>query len=351
MAKPSASPDFEVDPLSWEEAKNSPHCEEWWISYQDELNSLKEMGVYVLVPRSEVPAGQKIHKGKPVFHVKRDATGTVYRRKTWLVFRGFEQIYGRDYNKTTSPTARMESWRILLHIAAHLGWDAQQIDIKTAFLYGLLPDDETQYMFQPEGFEELGKETYVWKLVRGLYGMKQAGRIWNRTMNAKMLQWGFTRLLSESCIYYRKTASGILIAAVHVNDFLIIASSKAENDRFKQQMRSAWTISELGAVRFVVGIAVDWDPPNRVIKLSQTALIDRIILQFGQLDAAPLSVPMAPSLKLRHVLQSSLPVDDQLQLSKFPYHSLMGSLLYLAISTRPDISYGGYLKTIKCIKF
>ena len=84
------------------------------------------------------------------------------RWKVHLVFKGFEQIYGRDYTKTTSPTARMESWRILLHIAATLDWDAQQIDIKTAFLYSLLPEDEIQYMEQPKGFKEQGKDDSVW---------------------------------------------------------------------------------------------------------------------------------------------------------------------------------------------
>jgi len=81
----------------------------------------------------------------------------------------------------------METWRILLHITAVLNWDTQQIDVKTTFLYGLLPDDEVQYMEQPIGFEEPGKEMWVWKLQRGLYGVKQAGRIWNKTMNDAMI--------------------------------------------------------------------------------------------------------------------------------------------------------------------
>ena len=70
----------------------------------------------------------------------------------------------------TSPTARMESWRVLLHLAASLGWDAQQVDIKTAFPYRLPPDNEVQYMEQPVGFEEVGKEMWVWKLQQSLYG-------------------------------------------------------------------------------------------------------------------------------------------------------------------------------------
>jgi transposase InsO family protein len=336
---PGAESDYEADPLSWDEARRSAHGDAWRASFAEELASLKQMGVYQLVPLDSVPPGCRIHRGKPVFHVKRDANGLVYRRKTRLVFRGFEQIHGRDFDKTTSPTARMESWRILLHLAAHLGWDAQQIDIKTAFLYGLLPDDETQYMYQPTGFEEPGKINWVWKLVRSLYGMKQAGRIWNRTLHSRMLEWGFKQLSSESCVYFRKAPSGTILAAVHVDDFLSVASSHEENERFKEQMRQVWSISDPGDVRFVVGIAVEWDRPNHTVMLSQMALIDRIVSQFGQSDASPLSMPMAPGLKLRRVDPASLTASDRQELTKLPYRSLVGSLLYLAVASRPDISY------------
>lgn len=229
----------------------------------EELASLKEMGVYKLVPRSHVPTSQKVKRTRPIFKIKRDGQGNIVRYKVHLVFRGYEQIYGKDYNKTTSPTACMETWRILLHLVAAEGWDAAQIDVKTAFLYGVLPEEEVQYMEQPEGFEEPGKEDWVCELVKGLYGMKQAGRIWNRTLNERMLSWGFTRLACESCVYYRKAETGTVIAAVHVDDFLSIASSKSENDRFKAQMREAWTISDLGTPQHIVGVSAEWDRTNR----------------------------------------------------------------------------------------
>jgi hypothetical protein len=184
------------------------------------------MEVYKLIPRSEVPQGKHIRKGKPVFHIKWDEMGQAVRWKVHLVFKGFEQIYGKDYTKMTSPTARMESWKILLHIAASLGWDAQQIDVKMAFLYSLLPDNEVQYMQQPTGFEEPGKENWVWQLQRGLYGMKQSGCIWNQTLDTQMIEWGFTCLSCGSCIYFSKTDSGIVIATVHINNYLAIADSK-----------------------------------------------------------------------------------------------------------------------------
>ena len=233
----------------------------------------------------------------------------------------------------------MESWRILLHIAAVNNWDAQQIDVKTAFLYGLLPDTEIQYMEQPEGFGEKGKEDYIWVLQRGLYGMKQSGRIWNQTMNDAMLSWGFTRLSCESCIYYRKTDTGVVISAVHVDDFLTIATSKAENELFKMQMKSLWTISDLGEAKHCVGIAISRNMPERTVSLSQKALIDKIIQQFGQSESHPISTPMDPGLKLRRIDKSSLSKQDIERLAKVPYRSLVGCLIYLAVGTRPDISY------------
>lgn len=110
--------------------------------------------MWKLVPREEVPHGHRILKGCPVFAIKRDESGKITRFKMRHVVQGFNQVYGRDYTRTTSPTARAESWRILLHLAASLGWDANQIDVKTAFLNGILPEEETVYMEQPKGFEE-----------------------------------------------------------------------------------------------------------------------------------------------------------------------------------------------------
>jgi hypothetical protein len=329
------------EPRDWADSQRRPTAEaaEWKAAFEDEIKSLKDMGVYVLIPRSEVPEGTKIRRCKPVLKNKLDEKGNLARRKVRYVFKGFEQQYGRDYTSTTSPTARMETWRILLHVAAVLDWDAQQIDVKTAFLYGLLPDDEVQYMEQPEGFEEPGKETWVWKLQKGLYGMKQAGRIWNKTMNDAMISWGFTRLACESCIYYRRRDSGVVIAAVHVDDFLSIANPPTENAAFKTQMKGVWTISDLGDVRFCVGIAVSRDREARTISLSQTALIDRVIIQFGQQDAYPAKTPMDPGLKLRRPNQSELTTHDKVELAKYPYRSLVGCLLYLSIASRPDITY------------
>src|SRR6266481_2085287 len=107
-----------------------------------------------------------------------------------------------------------------------------------------------------------------------------------------MEKWGFTCLKCESCVYYRKTEHGTIIVSVHVDDFLSISNKKEEYDHFLDDMEKVWKISCLRTPKHLVGCGITWDHPNKIVKLSQTALIDKIIAQFGQCDATPLSIPM-----------------------------------------------------------
>ena len=195
-------------------------------------------------------------------------------------------------------------------------------------------------MEQPPGFEEPGKETWVMKLMKSIYGMKQASRIWNQTFHKTITLLGFEQLPCDWCIYRRQTDSGTSIFAVHVDDILIASSTPVENSRFKDELWTKWEISNLGSVKYTLGIAISRDRPNHTIKLSQTALIDRIVNQFGQTDAHPVETPMVPGLQILHP-DTSLPVAEYVSawIDCTPYRSLIGSLNYLAVATCPNISY------------
>lgn len=212
------------EPKTFREANKSTESSKWMKAMETEIDGLREMNVFKLIPRDQVPKGRRVRRGKWVYKIKVNEDGTIEKYKARYVVLGYEAVFGVDYNKTTSPTARMESTRILLHFAAQRGWDVQQVDVKTAFLYGLLPEDEVQFLEQPEGFPEEGKEDWVWQLQRGLYGMKQSGRIWNKTVNNEMASWGFTRAKSDACVFYRQTAGGLTIVLMHVDDFLMISA-------------------------------------------------------------------------------------------------------------------------------
>jgi hypothetical protein len=328
------------DEPSWAKALTSPEREYWIAGGRDELKSLEDLKVFVLVPRSEMPRGQRPLKGKLVCKRKRDDLGNVVRYKVRYVAKGYAQHYGIDYDKTTAPTVRLESFRALLHLAASLGWDIQHFDVKTAFLHGVLPENETMYMEQPPGFEASGKEDWVMKLMKSIYGMKQASRVWNRTFDKAVKAWGFERLSSEWCIYRRQTPTGTIIFAVHVDDIISASSSPEENERFKSLLKEKWDISDLGPIKFALGIAVSRDLQNGTISISQTALIDRIIDQFNQHDAHTSSVPMSPGLQLRRP-NKSMPTPPEITswAEQTPYRSLVGSLMYIAVGSRPDIAY------------
>jgi hypothetical protein len=329
------------DPRTVSEALHGPNASQWKASIEEELQGFKDLGVYRLIPPSKLPPGRKLLKGKMVFRQKLDSEGRIARFKSRYVAMGNHQIPGKDYNRTTSPTARMESFRTLLDIAASNNWPAEQLDVKTAFLHGVLDEAEVQYMRQPKGFEEPGKEDWLWEVVKGIYGIKQAGRVWNKTLNEAMLSWGFTRLPCEWCVYFREDERGIVLVAIHVDDFLCVGSSTDAIRSFKEQIKTKFSISE-SDVDLCLGIKISRNFESRTIAISQPALIDHIISQFNQSDADSSPIPMSPDilpLLRRPNPSEKLSTEDSIALAKLPYRSLIGSLMYLSIGSRPDIAF------------
>ena len=314
---------------------------EYWIAGgRDELKSLEDLKVFVLVPRSDVPSGQRPLKGKLVCKRKRDDTGKVVRYKVRYVAKGFAQRYGIDYDKTTAPTVRLESFRAILHLATTLNWDLKQFDIKTAFLHGILPEDETMYMEQPPNFASLGKEEWVMQLMKSIYGMKQASRIWNQTFHNAIAQMGFKCLDCEWCVYRRDSPTGTVIFAVHVDDIIAAGSSPQETEQFCDLLKSKWDITKLGEPKHALGIAISRNHEDRTISLSQTAKIDQLVDEYGQHDARSVDTPMVTGIQLRQPDKSApTPADVAEWSERTPYRSLVGSLMYIAVATRPDISY------------
>ena len=133
----------------------------------------------------------------------------------------------------------------------------------------------------------------------------------------------------------------MILIAIHVNDFLSVASTREANEAFRHQLESEWTIAE-GDADFYLGIKIERDRDNHAIYISQMAMIDRIVAEFGQSDAYPVSTPMvenANSFLTRPPAGEVLSEEEKSSLAKLPYCSLIGQLLYPSIRSRPDISF------------
>jgi len=190
--------------------------DEGWVSaMHDELHQFTRNDVWTLVPH---PAEHNNIGTKWIFKNKTDEHGTMVRNKARLVTQGYTQIEGIDLDETFAPVARLESIRILLSITCHLGFKLYQMDVKSAFLNGIL--QEEVYVEQPKGFQDPHHPHHVYKLKKTLYGLKQAPRAWYERLTTYLLAKGFTRGQADRTLFIRQQGTHKLIAQIYVDDII-----------------------------------------------------------------------------------------------------------------------------------
>ncbi|GFX01187.1 copia protein [Trichonephila clavipes] len=165
-------------PNSYFEAENSANWKNWKLAMENELDSLDKHKVCEIVQK---PAKSKVIKTKWVYSLKQDDAGKNIKYKARLVAAGFNQIKNIDYSESYSPVVNIESFRLLIALAAKLKLNANFFDVKTAYLYGDL--EETVYVLPPPGYEKLIGDDKVCKLKKSIYGLPQSGRNWNEKVS------------------------------------------------------------------------------------------------------------------------------------------------------------------------
>ena len=294
----------------------------WQNACRTELQSLKERDVFEVVT---LPKGRKAIKSRWVFDVKSDG-----RKKARLVAKGFSQREGVDYNELFSPVVRFETVRLLLALAALEDWEIQALDVKTAFLYGAL--DEEIYMEQPEGF--VTDSSKVWRLRKALYGLKQASRAWWYQCTESMKRLGFKRCSSDAGVYvFRNKTGKVIIAVIYVDDALFMGNDKPLLLELKEKFKKIWECRDLGEPKEFLRMRITRDRKARKIVIEQRDYLEKIIRKFGMLNAAPAATPLPSGY---NPTKNNSLVDPILRQR---YQSVIGSLLYLALGTRPDISF------------
>jgi hypothetical protein len=159
---------IEVEPSSFQEASEQ---QVWRDAMMEEYSSIMKNDVWEVVPR---PEWKSVVGFRWIYKIKHAADGSVDKFKARFVAKGFSQKEGIDFSETFAPVARYSSIRAVISIAAELGWQIHQMDVKTMFLNGVI--DEEIYIEQPEGFEVHNRASHVCRLRRALYGLKQAPR-------------------------------------------------------------------------------------------------------------------------------------------------------------------------------
>ena len=193
-------------------------------------------------------------------------------------------------------------------------------------------------MKQPEGFEYQSKEDHVCLLKKSLYGLKQSPRQWYKRFDNFMLENAYSRSEYDSCVYYKKLADGSFIyLLLYVDDMLIACKNMSEINRLKAQLSSEFEMKNLGAAKKILGMEIHRDRKVGTLFLSQKTYIEKLLERFGMQDANSVSTPLAAHFKLSTALSPQTEEEVE-RMSRVPYASAVGSLMYAMVCTRPDIS-------------
>jgi hypothetical protein len=267
-----------------------------------------------------------------VFKKKLNAEGKVEKYKARLVAKGYSQVEGIDFGEIFSPVSKLTSIRFILSVVVAFDFEVEQMDVKTTFLHGDL--EEEIYMKQPEGFVVKGKKELVCKLKKSLYGLKQSPRMWYQKFDTYMLGLGFTRRKVDHCVYFKLIGDHLIYLVLYVDDMLLIGNNKEIIQDVKTQLSSKFDMKDLGAANFILGMEIKRDRENMKLWLNQRKYVETILQRFNMQECKPIKVPIPVGVKLS-VDQCPKTQEEEEDMSHVPYASVVGSLMYAMVCTRP----------------
>ena len=330
------------DTMYMHQAIKEPDRDKFIMAMEKEMEDQIKNGNFSLVKKSEVPEDKIILPAVWQMKRKRDIKSREIKKyKARLNIDGSKMKKGIHYNQTYAPVASWTSIRILLTLAAAMGWHTKQIDYVLAFPQA--PVEKEIYMSIPKGFEvdeRNNKAEYVLKLHRNVYGQKQAGRVWNKYLEEKLIrEVGFIKSKYDECVFYKGRTMYIL----YTDDSILAGPCQKEIQTIIQQIRSTGLqITEEGDIQDFLGINI-MRRKDGTIELTQPHLIDQILhdLKMDDERLKPKDTPCKSSTILTRGDS-----DEDFDRS-FHYRSVIGKLNYLEKGTRSDISY----ITHQCARF
>jgi len=291
---------------------------------EEELSIIQKNNTWTLVDRSE---GRKVIRVKWIYRTKLNADNSINKHKARLVVKGYAQIFGVDYSDTFTLVARLDTIILLLAISAQKGWKVFQLDVKSAFLNGVL--QEEIYVEQPDGFVIQGAKDKVYLLQKALYGLKQAPKAWYSRIDEHLLNLGFVKSLSKATLYVKLKDNDVLIVSLYVDDILVTGSNELLVEEFKQEMMNVFEMTDLGLMTYFLGMEVK-QSQNEVF-ICQKKYAKEISKKFQMKECKATSTPMNQKEKLSKN-------DGADKVDEGYFRSMIGCLIYLT-TTRPDILF------------
>ncbi|EKM57313.1 uncharacterized protein PHACADRAFT_194872 [Phanerochaete carnosa HHB-10118-sp] len=314
------------EPQSVPEVKSRPGWSHWKTAMDAKIAQLDQLLTYELV---DLPPGRKPIGCQWVFVIKQKAGGDISKYKVRLVGQGFMQKPGQNFFETYAPVCQQESLRGLVAISALYQLFIRQLDVTGAYLHAELKEEI--YMVQPPEYND--GTGCVWRLRKAIYGLRQAGHAWNIKLNYELAALDFCQLSANACVYARTLNGAPIFIITHVDDMSLMTSSLTVLTTVKKQIASRLEVTDMGKIKKYIGIEFSIDRERGIYTMHQTTYLTTIIERFGMLDSKPVRMPMDPDVHLTPTPENDAPD------TTFPYAAAIGSLMYAAVSTRPDIAF------------
>lgn len=320
-------------PQTYREAIEDPvHGQKWKEAVDRELAALASFNTWRL---EDLPAGKNLVSSRWVFSLKKDQQGRIVKFKARLVARGFSQRKGVDFEETFAPTVKYDSLRMALAIATAEDLEIHQVDVENAYLAADL--EEEIFLDPPEGVQV--PKGRVCRLQKGLYGLKQSARLWNKRITDVLVEEGFQQLSTDYSVLTKGGITKGLTVLVYVDDLLLLGHKLADVEELKALLKRQFKIKDLGEARSILNMQITRDRKKRELTLSQPGYTRQVLELFNMADCHPVKTPMEPGvLKALDVEYQRAKDSAENKLQK-QYQEAIGSLMHLMVSTRPDIAY------------
>lgn len=317
------------NPVSVAGALNSENSEQWKAAMQVEYDSLIKNGTWELV---DYPKGKNVIGSRWVFSTKFNPDGTVEKFKARLVAQGCSQVHGEDFNETYAPVARQSTIRLVLALSAKLKLFVNHIDIVAAYLNGDLKEDV--YMRQPEIFVSKDHPQKVCKLKKSIYGLKQAGRDWNNKIDFLLNEMGFHRCKSDNCVYIKRKGNEVNIIVIYVDDIILACTAKSTMKNIVDQLSAQIEVKNRGPISYYLGMQIERKGECGAITIHQEKYTRELLKKWNMQNCKGVSTPYAQGTMLEKCTKKGCSGSNVKE-----YQSLLGGLTYVAITSRPDISF------------
>ena len=319
-------------PRSYRDAMNSD-SDRWMAAMQTEINTLKAKHTWDLVIP---PPGANIMGSMWIYDIKWDGEGNRIKDKARLVGKGYTQQLGVDYNETWAAVTRLESVRMTAAIAANLDLKLWRLDFVGAYLNSLTKEDI--YMKQPEGFVELGKENYTCKLVHMIYGTMQGGHDWYKTLSKTYDELGYTTSRADPCVRYKKENGNYTLTDTYTDDTFGASNNDEEIKKRKAEIGNVWDIKDVGETEYFLGMRVQQDLELGTVLLTQRPYWEHVLNRFGLENVTPRNTPLPTGLTLDNNMSPKTD-SERKDMKDKPYRSVLGSVMWGQLATRPDLSF------------